>query len=46
MLCDRLPKVGKRSQLAAKRPLNGEQTLRGVTVESQEELAASRLRAR
>jgi hypothetical protein len=28
MLCVRLPKVGKRSQRAAKRPLNGEQTLR------------------
>jgi hypothetical protein len=36
MLCDRLPKVGKRSQLAAKCPLNGEQALRWVTVESRE----------
>ena len=35
MLCVRLPKVGKRSQHAAKRPLSGEQTLRWVTVESQ-----------
>ena len=34
MLCDTLPKVGKRSQISAKRPLNGEQILRWVTVES------------
>ena len=34
MLCDTPPKVGKRSP-QAKRPLNGEQTLRWVTVESQ-----------
>ena len=34
MLCDTLPKVGKRSP-QAKRPLNGVQTLGLVTVESQ-----------
>jgi len=34
VLCVRLPKVGKRSP-QVKRPLNGEQTLRWVTVESQ-----------
>ena len=33
MLCDTLPKVGKRSP-QAKRPLNGVQTLGWVTVES------------
>ena len=44
MRCVRPSKVGKRSQLAAKCPLNGEQALRWVTVESQGELAASRLR--
>jgi len=41
MLCVRLPKVGKRPQV--KRPLNGEQTLRWVTVESRGRAEAERL---
>jgi len=42
MLCDTPPKVGKRSP-QAKRPLNGEQTLRWVTVESRGRAEAERL---
>ena len=45
MLCDTPPKVGKRSP-QAKRPLNGEQTLRWVTVESRGRAEAERLGAR
>lgn len=45
MRCVRPSKVGKRSQLAAKCPLNGEQALRWVTVESREARELPRLRA-
>lgn len=44
MLCDTLPKVGKRN--AVKRPLNGVLTLGWVTVESQWGSWLPRLRAR